>query len=158
MSSINKNNLEGFFISQQITFKALPQKEKWSLQKKWREVYAKEIQPKNLGSFLWHTFSSKYTKSLESSRALEEFEHLNINNPSDKIYRFYIIPEIAEEYDSLPAYECSCHSLYPNFTETKLDLIIVSKDFDWTMVFTHEQSEHSSLGLGPYFSLAKWHS
>lgn len=113
------------------------------IKEKWLAAFATNIEKKKLekyvlgeGSYLWHIFSYEF-KEHKSGKEAEDFLEKNLNCPC------YIFTE-----HEAPVYSFDAESERFPTEEINVidDVYIVSEDFSWTYVNTHEEA------LGPYFA------
>ncbi|GMK47004.1 ATP synthase F1 subunit delta [Paenibacillus glycanilyticus] len=114
------------------------------LRSQWETHFASHLSEKDKediflndeGGYLWHLFSYNRKEHLEKSAAIQAF----IKQPKGSCFLFYQHSNYAlrlENADKLTIQDLHDQS----------DVYIVSVDFSWTYVVTHEKD-----WLGPYFS------
>jgi hypothetical protein len=128
-----------------IAFEPIDRQDKWSLQQKWRESFAKGVKDAT-GKWSddgpdWCTFSAGYTASLRGYRAESAY------SDAAAVSVILLSSNLA-----IPGYRCSSKPLLGDIQQfiTKerwlYDLYLFPPDFSWTMVFAHEEE------LGPFFA------
>lgn len=115
-----------------------------TLFQRWLETYATPVKAQtgkwvHLG-YPWHAFSYEFVRALSGHAALGAYAEL-WDEPTPR--RLFLLPESR-------AFALACDASAPVSFE-RTEWIVVADDFEWTMVFTHEDGL-----LGPYFSRAEW--
>ncbi|MBB3112868.1 hypothetical protein FHS18_004970 [Paenibacillus phyllosphaerae] len=88
------------------------------------------------GGYLWHLFSYRRTDCLEKEEAVQAFMH----ESKGPCFLFYQHSDYALRLEHAA-------NLTIDDVNNQSDIYIVSADFSWTLVITHEKD-----WLGPYFS------
>jgi len=126
-------------LSKALGCRELARKDCWQLLQGWREVYARDLFSQigkwKDGDFDWHLFSAGHYPCEAGAKALECYRE---RNTSGDILIFVFDPEEK-------CFRCE-FTERPEFHDE--DVIVTPPDYEWTMVFTHEQS----WGYGPYFA------
>lgn len=144
----NLDELQSFFEGHLISDEPLSTKEGGRLWSRWRHAFGgtpeASARPKSLGGYAWHVFSYGLAPCEEGTAALAAYQAL-----PDRDY--FVLSQ-----DRVPpAFRCHSEEL-PVAGTLGIDLYVVSLEFIWTMVFTHEGPPVSSLRMGPYFSRSEW--
>lgn len=124
----------------------IPRKEGWALLQAWREVYCAPHHEATgqwviggAGGYSWHTFSYEHFPCLEGRRALDAYA-------AQATSELLVLPERSNSTEALRYVSTSPI----DFSGLLLDVFVAPANFEWTMVFTHEEE------FGPYFSRAEW--
>ncbi|MBE7558869.1 DUF4275 family protein [bacterium] len=121
----------------------------------WRRVFAAHnLRAKGKwvhGDFAWHIFSHGHARCLRGARAEEEYTRLK-NAEEYYVFVGEVALGVLKCLGRLPSVEKA--RTFIAGAGIPIDMYITQANFEWTMVFTHEQQ---SMGLGPYFSFADWH-
>ncbi len=91
------------------------------------------------GGLFWHVFTYQHSIYTQGKSALRLY---NEESPAG----FIVFPN--PRCDST-CYYCKAEKM-PDLREYRDDLFVCNRDFDWTMVYTHEA------GLGPFYSRKEW--
>ena len=111
------------------------------LQIRWREEFAGDITDVPLatssGGYDWHVFSYERVFAVVGDEAVREYASCSARE-------FWVLPHgrnggLAVRSDVLP-----------DLRRRRRDAYVVPKDFEWTMVYTHEAE------FGPYFTTRAW--
>ena len=114
----------------------------WKHQQRWRESFVSDLKIHTSKWILdgcdWHAFSSGYCSCIKGAQADEEYRSLGTS-------KVFIVFD--DDKDTILAL---CHGppIVDRLGHLHSDLYITQYEYEWTMVFTHEQSA----GFGPYFS------
>ena len=122
-------------------FERLSREETTALQQRWRETFAQRVR-RATGEwtyldFDWHAFSYEFVYCLSR-------EHARSAYSKRKAPEFVVLPHQDKEF----GYRVRSAGL-PMLGG--LDAYVCPVDFEWTMVFTHEED-----WCGPYFTTAEW--
>ena len=106
---------------------------------RWLKIFASEVKKEHdtwiYRGFRWHGFSYELQPCLNGESALIEYQTQS--------------PDTCIVYDEEFTQVLSCRfNRYPDFTQFRDDVYVTQENFNWTMVFTHEQPE-----LGPFFAI-----
>ena len=140
------DELTQFFDEVGIAAEPLSTKEAGALWAHWREVYAPDtrVQRAALKGMPWHAFSYGFSEHAKGGAAVAAYREVE-----EREYCVLL-------QDRLPAaYRCRSDVL-PDAGSLGIDMYVVAVDCSWTMVFTHEGPEVSSMALGPYFARRDW--
>ncbi|NVB81623.1 MAG: DUF4275 family protein [Kofleriaceae bacterium] len=116
----------------------LTDKEVWSWQKRWREVFARGLHAATgkwvLHEFDWHVFSYEHHPYVTGDRAWNAYRAIE---PCS----FIVISAYAHE-----TFGFQCEGKPPERLKRDIDILVAPTTLDWTMAFTHEGH------CGPYFA------
>ena len=127
-------NLVGYFQNNGYDIEEYSFKESAIHAKKWKERFAS---PKVHGC-VWEVFEND-ENWLQREDAVNKFIKLPVQE-------FYVLPSFEYKPHLL---KCSKGQMI-DFSDYGDDLYVFSTDYEWTMIYTHEQQ---AMALGSYFSL-----
>jgi hypothetical protein len=111
---------------------------------RWRKTFAQRTHAATgewtHAGFDWHGFSYGFVFAWKGDEAREQYRRLQ-----KKKHQLFVLTGAK----MATAFACEGESL-PWFDEKPIDVYVVNRAFDWTMVFTHEGN-----WCGPYFTTAK---
>lgn len=138
------------FLSQiNIQHELLDRRKVNTIRQMWRENFSRTVKEKTgkwaVKEVDWYAFSDNYTSCFKGVKAEEIFRNIQV----DEYYCLFV------NYSVLGFY-CKGGLLteiknYLDQFQGVIDIYIIDKDFNWTMVYTHEES----MGLGPYFAYSE---
>jgi len=140
------DDLTQFFDEAGIAAEPPSTKEAGALWARWREAYASNagVQRHAPKGIPWHAFSYGFSEHAKGQAAVAAYREVE-----EREYCLLL-------QDRLPAaYRCRSDVL-PDAGSLGIDMYVVAVDCSWTMVFTHEGPEVSSMALGPYFAWRDW--
>jgi hypothetical protein len=119
---------------------ALPDKEVWDWQRKWRHAYAGEIHAQTgkwmLGDYDWHVFSFGKCVHKQGDRAWSAFRRVEPG------------PFLVFSAQLRHTFGFCCDGMAPELLDCGIDIIVAPPSMEWTMAFNHER-------YGPYFAIVR---
>ena len=120
--------------------------------KKYEETFFSDLTEKDkkeiyFNQFMWHAFSYKKIECLDGEDAINEFAKMNKN----EVYIFLENDDTILEEKNVTLEKL--FEIVKNHEEFGDDYYVVSKDFTWTFVTTHETYYNDGIYhyLGPFF-------
>ena len=136
---ISVEQLEGVLSRSGATFTPLPEREAWSIQAAWRDMFWSRAREAGLtrghNQFQWNAFTIGGCPAIRGNRALAEYERQRLAE--------YIV---WSENPEVPMYRCAGGNP-PVFSGN--DVHVFPVDIAWSMSFTHEDG-----WVGPFFARA----
>ena len=120
--------------------------------KKYQDTFFSNLTEKDkkeiyFNQYMWHAFSYDKIRCLKGEDAINEFEKMSKN----EVYIFFEHDDVVLEEKNI-----TLNKLFEsleNSEEIGYDCYVVSKDFTWTFVTTHETQYNDGIyhDIGPFF-------
>ena len=114
-----------------IDYSVLSNKQGYEIHHDWLELFAKKVKEQTgrytINGFVWGAYWSGLLPSLDGQAGWEQYQSKDMEN-------FYIIYENGKK-----VFDCDC-CVWPSLLS--LEAIVLPKNQEWSMVFSHEQTMH----------------